>query len=73
MVVRSYGIVQNSSRFCLGTTMRFDIQHQGNVHGGELAHRLAIAETAGGMHPVELAGEGDDMLARGDVLAPHHA
>lgn len=50
---------------------RLDVEHQGNVHGGELTHRGAIAEAAGGMHPVELAGQRDDVLARGDVLAPH--
>ena len=60
--------LQFRSRLSVG---RFDVEHQGNVHGGEFAHRGAIAEATGGVHPVELASQRDDVLARGDVLAPH--
>jgi len=43
------------------------------VLGGQLSHRLAIAETAGAMHAIEFASEGDHMFSGGDFFAAHHS
>ena len=37
------------ARILARSSGRFDIEHERDVHGGEFAHRVAIAEAAGGV------------------------